>query len=256
MPLLRVGDADLDYRYEPACSGAEGRAPLVFLHEGLGSLELWRDFPDAVRSAAGGPALLVHSRAGYGHSTPLRTARGPRYMHDEALDVLPAVLAALSLRNPVLIGHSDGASIALIHAGAGHAVAGLVLLAPHVFVEERTLDGIRRARHAYETTDLPMRLARYHADAEATFRGWNDVWLSDAFRHWNIEEYLPGVTCPVLLVQGDADEYGSLSQLDAVERGVRGPVTRVVHAGGGHAPHLDHPDETLAAIANWLATLR
>jgi pimeloyl-ACP methyl ester carboxylesterase len=249
-------DGAIEYRLEPGVKGASGLAPLVFLHEGLGSVALWRDFPDRVRGATGGRAMLVYSRHGYGQSAPIPSARTARYMHDEALVVLPCLLDELGLARPVLIGHSDGGSIALIYAGSGHPVAGLALLAPHVFVEDRTIAGIEAARTAYRETDLAARMARYHRDADLTFRGWNDIWLSAEFRHWNIEDYLGGIDGSVLLVQGDADDYGSLAQLDAIEAGVNGPVERVVFAGGGHAPHLDHPDETVAAISRFVTTLR
>ena len=252
--LIDIGGA-IEYRLERAEGGAQALTPLVFLHEGLGSLALWRDFPDRVREATGGRSMLVYSRHGYGQSAPVTEPRTSRYMHDEALVVLPALLAELGLERPVLIGHSDGGSIALIHAGAGHPVAGLALLAPHVFVEDRTIAGIEAARSAYAETNLAERMSRYHRDADATFRGWNDVWLSAEFRHWNIEDYLAGVDAPVLLVQGDADDYGSLAQLDAIERSVSGPVDRVVYAGGGHAPHLDHADETVAAVARFVRAL-
>jgi pimeloyl-ACP methyl ester carboxylesterase len=225
----------------------------VFLHEGLGSLDLWRSFPDDLRLATGEPAMVVYSRHGYGRSDPVPEPRAVTYMHDEADDVLPALLAHLGWQRPLLVGHSDGASIALLYAGAGHPVAGLALLAPHVFVEACSIDGIAAARDDYERTDLPSRMARHHVDAGATFRGWNDVWLSDAFRSWDITDRLAAVTAPVLLVQGTEDRYGSLAQLDAIERGVSGPVTRLVLPGVGHAPHLEAPAETLAAVTAFVS---
>ena len=182
--------------------------PLVFLHEGLGSVELWRGFPAAVAAATGRWAL-VYSRHGYGRSSVVTTARRPDYMHREADVVLPALLALLDIERPVLVGHSDGASIALLHAGAGHPVAGLVLLAPHVFVEDRSVAGIAAARDAYRTTGLAEAMRKYHTDGDATFRGWNDIWLSPEFRDWNIEDRLPGIDCPVLVVAGEDDEYGT-----------------------------------------------
>jgi pimeloyl-ACP methyl ester carboxylesterase len=186
--------------------GAADAPVLVFLHEGLGSVAMWKDFPETVSHATGCPAI-VYSRYGYGKSDRLAEARGVDYMHREALEVLPQLLDALSIRNPILIGHSDGASIALIHSGAGsRPVNGLVLLAPHVFVENITVQSIAEAKVAFENTDLRARLARYHDDAESTFRGWNDIWLHPDFRRWNIEEYLPGVACPVLIIQGDDDQ--------------------------------------------------
>lgn len=235
-----------------------GRAdlpPLVFLHEGLGSLGLWRDFPRRVAAACGGPTTLVYSRPGYGHSPPALLPRPVSYMHHEALAVLPAVLAEAGIERPVLVGHSDGASIALIHAGAGHPVTALVLLAPHAFVEDRTVAGIEAATRAYDAGPLRTRLARHHADVDATFRGWSDVWLSAPFRSWNIEDTLPAITSPLLLVQEAGDPYGTLAQLDAIEADVSAPVTRLVLPGTGHSPHETAPDQVAARIATFLSGL-
>jgi pimeloyl-ACP methyl ester carboxylesterase len=228
---------------------------LIFLHEGLGSVALWRDFPQRVADATARPAL-IYSRAGYGRSTALAAARTPRYMHDEALVTLPALLDALGIVDPILIGHSDGASIALIHAGARvRPIRALVAMAPHVFVEDLSIANIARARHDYESADLRARLSRYHLDVDSAFRGWNDIWLSPAFRDWNIESYLPGIDCPLLLIQGRDDEYGTLAQLDAIERQVRGRVERVELLGCGHSPHRDQPLATLAAITAFVSTV-
>jgi pimeloyl-ACP methyl ester carboxylesterase len=176
-------------------------------------------------------------------------------MHDEALDVLPALLQRFDLHDPVLVGHSDGGSIALIHAGRAGAVSALVLLAAHVFVEDESIAGITAARELFEEGDLAQRMARYHRDAEATFRGWNDVWLDAEFRDWNIEDVLPGITCPVLVIQGQDDQYGTLEQVAAIERGIPGPV-EVLVLPCRHVPHAERPDETLRAIAGFLAVLR
>jgi pimeloyl-ACP methyl ester carboxylesterase len=174
-------------------------------------------------------------------------------MHDEALEVLPALLRASAIERPVLIGHSDGASIAIIHAGAGHPVEALVLLSPHVFVEDRSIAGIEEAAVAYEKGDLRSRLARHHAHVDIAFHGWNDVWLSPAFRTWDITSFLPSITCPVLVVQEEHDAYGTLAQLEAIEVGVAGPVDRLVLPGEGHSPHVDYPDEVIHAIVHHLA---
>jgi pimeloyl-ACP methyl ester carboxylesterase len=252
MTTVAVGASAIDVVHHPAGPGA-GRSPaLVFLHEGLGSIGQWRSFPADVDRACGDPELLVYSREGYGHSTPIAGPRRVTYMHHEADDVLPALLERFGISAPVLIGHSDGASIALLYAGAGHPVRALVLLAPHVFVEDRSIEGIEAARRSYRDGDLAPRLARHHDDPDSTFYGWNDAWLSAEFRTWNIEDRLGAITCPVLLVQGEADPYGTLAQLDAIERGVRGPCRRVVLEGIGHAPHLEAPEETLAAVVEFV----
>jgi pimeloyl-ACP methyl ester carboxylesterase len=235
--------------------GAGDGPTLVFLHEGLGSIDLWRGVPADVIVAAGSPPALVYARHGYGQSAPAEMPRPAGYMHHEADVVLPALLAALGIDRPVLIGHSDGASIALLYAGAGHPVMGLVCLAPHVFVEDESVEGIAAARATFESTDMVERMGRYHADAGAAFRGWNDVWLSDDFRSWNIEDRLGAIEAPTLLVQGTADQYGTLAQLDAIEAGVRGPCQRMVLDGAGHSPHLDDRDGVVAAIAAFVRSL-
>ena len=240
----------VDYELLP---GRGGRRPLVFLHEGLGSLGLWRGFPADLVARTGRDAL-VWSRHGYGASPGDRAPWGPDYMHQEALGVLPELLDRLGIDAPVLVGHSDGASIALIHAGSAvRPVSGVVALAPHVMVEPRTIAGIEAARDAYRTTDLPTRLARHHLDADATFWRWNEIWLSEAFRHWNIEAYLSGLSVPVLALQCAGDEYGSPEQLHRIAAGSPAPVERHVIAGAGHAPHLAAPAEVAGLVERWLA---
>jgi pimeloyl-ACP methyl ester carboxylesterase len=247
---LTLAGGDIEYR---VIAGTGGR-PLVFLHEGLGCQALWRTFPDDVAAGTGRPAV-VWSRHGYGRSRA-RPGRWPvSYMHREALDVLPELLDRLGLEAPILVGHSDGASIALIHAGSGRPVTGIVALAPHVLVEERSLEGIRAARRQYATTDLPARLGRYHTDPDATFFGWNDVWLDPAFHSWNIEDFVAGVTCPVLAVQCADDEYGTVEQVECIARRAVGPVEGLVFATGGHAPHQSHVDEVTAAVAEFVGRL-
>jgi pimeloyl-ACP methyl ester carboxylesterase len=229
---------------------AGGEPALVFLHEGLGSAALWRDFPDRLARATGRRAL-VYSRAGHGQSDVPDEDRTPAFMHEEALDVLPGLLANAGIENPVLVGHSDGGSIALIHASR-HPVSALVLLAPHVFVEDVTVASIEEARETFATTDLRDRMGRYHRDPERTFRLWNDIWLAPEFRAWNIEDVLEDVAAPTLVVQGEHDQYGTLAQVDAIERGVSGDVRRVV-LDARHAPHLEAPEATLRAIVEFLA---
>ena len=228
--------------------GAPAPRALVFLHEGLGSVAQWRGTPEAIARAAGLPAF-AYSRRGYGQSPPASVPRPLSYMHDEAA-ALPAVLSEAGIAEPILIGHSDGASIAIIAAGEGHvAPRALVLIAPHVFVEDVSVASIARAADAYRTGDLRAKLARYHADVDGAFWGWNRAWLDPAFRRWNLEAYLPRITAPVLVVQGRADEYGTLAQVDAIARQAGGPVETLLVDDAGHAPFRDAPDLVNARIA-------
>jgi len=228
-----------------AGSGPEAPA-IVFLHEGLGSVSLWRDYPEKV-AAATGRAVLVYSRFGYGRSAVNSDGFEPDYMHREALETLPALLDHFGLSDPILYGHSDGASIALIHAGAANrSVRGIVVEAPHVFVEPESLAGIAAAREAFEAGPLKDGLARHHTDAELTFRAWNDAWRDPRFKDWNIEAFLPAILSPVLMIQGEDDAYGTLAQLDAIEAGVSGPAERLVLSGCGHNPHREAADAVLS----------
>ena len=247
MPFLTAAGRSLEYQW------IEGEGPaLVFLHEGLGSIAQWRDFPARVVAATGCRALL-YNRYGYGHSEVLVEEKiGVKFMHREGLEVLPQLLQALDIKASILVGHSDGASIALIYAGAGNPARGLVALAPHVFVEESGLRSIRNAKKTFESTDLPQRLAKYHRDPRKTFYLWNDAWLDPEFERWNIEEYLPGIRCPVLAIQGGDDEYGSMAQLDAIARQVGGPCELLKLPQCGHSPHRDQPEETLDAIVGFI----
>jgi pimeloyl-ACP methyl ester carboxylesterase len=232
-----------------------GGPELVFLHEGLGSLALWRDFP-ATLARRTGLGALIYSRRGSGFSKPLDAPRAPEYMHDEALVELPRLLDEERIEEAVLVGHSDGASIALIYAAAHpERVRGIVLEAPHVFVEELSVRSIAEIRRQYESSNLRERIARHHADGDATFYAWNDVWLAPEFRDWNIEAFLPRVRAPVLAIQGEDDAYGTLAQIDSVARNASGPVDRLVLARCGHAPHRDRPEFVAAAIAGWLDAL-
>lgn len=233
----------------------EGEAPwVVFLHEGLGSIDLWRGFPADVVAATGRPGL-VYSRYGYGFSDAFTVPRSVNFMHHEALVILPEVLAEFGIERPILVGHSDGASIALIHAGAGHPVAGIVALAPHVFVEPIAIAAIEAAKERFATTDLADRMGRYHRDPVATFRDWNDIWLDPAFLDWDITEYLPTIECPVLLIQGHDDEYGTFAQLDTIDSAVCGPVERRELKDCRHSPHIDRRPETLQATIRFINTV-
>jgi len=214
---------------------------------------MWRDFPDRVASATGCGAL-VYSRLGYGASDPVRGPKPLRFMHDEALAVLPAVIEHFKLEEIILFGHSDGASIAIVYAGARRRpVRALVLEAPHVFVERICIDRIRRIAEEYETTDLRGRLARYHgSNTDSMFRTWTDVWLRPDFRQCNIEECLPAIESPVLVVQGEDDEYGTVKQVDAVLTQVNGSAKSLVLARCGHSPHSEQPDEVLKSVRRFL----
>ncbi len=247
MPHIVAAGHSLEYEW------VEGAEPaLVFLHEGLGSIRQWRDFPARVARSTGRRAL-VYNRYGYGGSDVLSESRvGIRFMHDEALKTLPDLLEKLSVKNPVLVGHSDGASIALIYAGSGHPVRALAVMAPHVFVEDVCIRSIERAKRDFETTDLAQRLGRYHRDPRKTFYLWNDAWLDPDFRAWSIEEYLPGIRCPVLAIQGENDEYGTMAQLESIRASVAGRCELVKLPACGHAPFRDRPEETLFALSNFI----
>ena len=226
---------------------------IVFLHEGLGSLGQWRDFPEALCTRIGCRGV-AYSRKGHGQSSSLSGPLTVRFMHDEALVVLPQLLDRLGITKPILFGHSDGGSIALIYAGARHAhVAGLILEAPHVFVEDVTIKGIRSACERYVSSDLKTRLERHHDAAEALFTAWTGIWLSPAFKAWNIEQYADTVDTPVLLIQGCDDEYGTDGQLEAIRAKVRGKCRTVLLPQCGHFPHLDQRDAVTRVAAEFVA---
>lgn len=233
---------------------------VVFLHEGLGSVSLWRDTPQRLCEALGARGL-VYSRPGYGRSTPRPADErtGPDFMHREAIDVLPAVLAALGVdaraRPPWLFGHSDGGSIALIHAARfPDRVAGLVVVAPHILVEPVTLASIRRAHEAWQRGELRAGLARHHDDPASAFGTWSDAWLDPAFEAWSIEDELAAIRCPVLAVQGLDDAYGTLEQIRGIARRVPPParVELLELPACGHSPHRDQPDALIAATRRFV----
>jgi pimeloyl-ACP methyl ester carboxylesterase len=231
------------------------RTPIVLLHEGLGSVAMWRDFPAAVAERTS-RRVMAYSRFGHGWSDPPSSRHTIQFMHEEA-ERLPEILDAAAISRAIVLGHSDGGSIALIFA-AQHATrtAALILEAPHVFVEDVSVASIERTTAEYAAqANLRSRLGRYHANVDSAFRGWSDVWLDPTFREWNLEPYLPRITCPVLLIQGQQDEYGTLRQIDAIQQQVTGPVERLVLPDCGHSPHRDQKDTVLAAIAEYVAAI-
>lgn len=232
-----IGVQSLEWR---AWGAPDARRTIVLLHEGLGCVGLWLDFPDLLAQATGA-RVVAYSRAGYGHSSPISLPRPLDYMTREAQDVLPRVLDAIGAEDAVLVGHSDGASIAAIHAGTveDFRVKGVVLIAPHFFTEPMGLAAIGRAHEAYRHGDLREKLVRWHAHVDCAFFGWNLAWLDPEFERWNIEDALSGIRVPVCVIQGDADAYGTLAQVRAVERGVPGTVETHVLPGIGHSPHRE-----------------
>jgi pimeloyl-ACP methyl ester carboxylesterase len=248
-------DLEIDGRHIEAVwhGPAPERAPtLVLLHEGLGCVGMWRDFPRAL-AARTGYGVFVYSRPGYGKSDPVPLPRSLGYMHDEALKVLPAVLDQAGIRKCILVGHSDGASIATIYAGGRQdfRVRGLVLLAPHFFVEDISIKSIAEAKEAYETGDLRERLRRYHDHVDVAFWGWNRAWLDPGFRAWRIDDYLAHVRVPILIVQGRDDQYGTPAQIELAERDAYCPVEALLLEKCRHSPQLDQPEATLGAVAEF-----
>jgi len=233
------------------------KAPtLVMLHEGLGCVGLWGDFPDKLQKVTG-CGVFVYSRAGYGKSSPVPLPRPLSYMHDEARGVLPKLLDAIGFQRGLLIGHSDGASIAAIYAGShqDHRIGGLVLMAPHFFTEDMGIKAIEEAKKAYEAGDLKPRLAKWHADVDNAFKGWNGAWLDPDFRKWDITEFLAYIRVPVLIVQGENDQYGTVKQIEIAEQECYCPVEVALLKGSKHSPQREAPDATLKAMSDFVARI-
>lgn len=249
LPKLRAAGMALEYRH---IAGDPGRATIVMLHEGLGCVALWRDFPEQL-AAATGNSVFAYSRAGYGASAPIALPRPLDYMSREATDTLPAVISAAGVARYILLGHSDGASIALVHAGTAPAeLEGTIVMAPHVFTEACSVTSIRAADEAYRHRDLRRRLEKYHgSNVDNAFRGWCDSWLAPDFLAWSIEASLSTITTPVLQIQGRDDEYGTAEQLRRIERGIAAPVKTLLLDDCGHAPQFDRASDTLEAIAEF-----
>lgn len=266
MPLVTVAHARLEVEALPGPPQGTAKSPLVFLHEGLGSVAMWRDWPQALCGRTGRPGW-VYSRRGYGRSEPVVDVRGPSveaggkrdgrlrpdYMHHEAWVVLPELLAHLGIERPVLVGHSDGATIALLYASRRPASA-CIVMAPHIVVEDISIRSIAQAREAFENGDLRQRLARYHQDVDGAFWQWNDIWLAPAFRSFDIRAECRTIAAPVLAIQGEDDPYGSLAQIDGIDL----PASRIerrVLPGCGHSPHRDQREAVLRDITTFLAGL-
>lgn len=276
MDLININAVRLEVNHIAADPTSAGLAPLVFLHEGLGSVALWRDWPTQA-CAATGRVGCVYSRGGYGQSDPVADVRGPArleagrrvgrllpdYLHVEAWAVLPKLFQALQIEKPILIGHSDGGSIALLYASC-FPVSGVVVLAPHVIVEDVSIASIRQAKTAFETGDLRARLLPYHADVDGAFWQWNDVWLSDGFRNFDIREACRTITAPVMAIQGMDDPYGTMFQIDEISRMIDARASQSCDEkrvllqkfdNCGHSPHRDQPERTTQVIADFLRNL-
>lgn len=250
--FLALGERRIEYRMIGPRPGA---APtIVMLHEGLGCVGLWGDFPDRLQSATG-CGVFVYSRFGYGQSSPAALPRPLTYMHEEACDVLPALLDAIDFRRGVLLGHSDGASTAAIYAGShqDYRVGGLILIAPHFFTEDVGIASIAEAKKAYEVTDLRARLAKWHANVDSAFLGWNGAWLDPDFRKWDITGQLAYIRVPVLIVQGEDDQYGTVKQIEVAQRECYCPIEVALLKGAKHTPQREAPEMTLKIISDFVA---
>jgi pimeloyl-ACP methyl ester carboxylesterase len=251
---LTIGASDLEYRMIGPTP--EDAPTIVMLHEGLGSAGLWGDFPEKLQAATGA-GVFAYSRAGYGASTRTKLPRPLDYMHIEAKEVLPKLLDAIGFRRGLLVGHSDGASIAAIYAGSrqDHRVQGVAMIAPHFVVEDISVTSIAEIKKAYETTDLKAKLARWHKDVDNAFHGWNGAWLDPKFRIWDISEYLAYIRVPVAILQGADDQYGTIRQVEIAEQECYCPVDVTIIPAAGHSPHREAPGATLNAISEFASRI-
>jgi pimeloyl-ACP methyl ester carboxylesterase len=248
--FVRIGSSDLEYRM--IGPSPEQGPTIVMLHEGLGCAALWGDFPDKLQAATGA-GVFVYSRAGYGASSPVELPRPLDYMHKEALEVLPKLLEAIGFRRGLLVGHSDGASIAAIYAGGvqDHRLRAVALIAPHFTVEDISVASIAEIKTTYETTDLPEKLARWHKDVDNAFYGWNGAWLDPKFLEWDVSDYLAYIRVPVAIIQGADDRYGTIRQVEIAQEECYCPVDVTFLTGAGHSPHREAPGATLNAISDF-----
>jgi len=248
--FLRISGSDLEYRM--IGPSPEHAPTIVMLHEGLGSVGLWGDLPEKLQAATGA-GVLAYSRAGYGASTPAKLPRPLDYMRIEALEVLPKLLEQIGFRRGLLVGHSDGASIAAIYAGShqDHRLHGIALIAPHFIVEDISVKSIAEIKLAYESTNLKEKLSRWHKDVDNAFYGWNDAWLDPKFRAWDISEYLAYIRVPIAILQGVDDQYGTMRQAAIASDECYCPVDVTEIPGAGHSPHREAPKATLEAIAEF-----
>ena len=252
--FLRIGESDLEYRM--LGPSPQDAPTIVMLHEGLGSAGLWGDFPEKLQAATGS-GVFVYSRAGYGNSSPVTLPRPLDYMHREALDVLPKLLDRIGFRRGLLLGHSDGGSIAAIYAGgvADHRLDGIVLIAPHFVVEDVSVTSIAEIKTTYETTVVKQKLARWHKDVDNAFYGWNGAWLDPKFRSWDISDYLAYIRVPIALIQGELDQYGTIRQVEIAQDECYCPVEVTLIKGAGHSPQRDAAGKTLDAISEFASAL-
>jgi pimeloyl-ACP methyl ester carboxylesterase len=253
--FLSIGDQRLEYRF---IGPRPDEAPtVVMLHEGLGCVGMWGDFPEKLQAATG-LGIFVYSREGYGQSSPASLPRPLNFMHAEARETLPKILDAIGFQHGLLVGHSDGASIAAIYGGShqDHRISGIVLIAPHFIVEGVTSASIAEMRKAYDTTELRARLARYHADVDATVHGWSDVWLKGDFRKWDLTEFLAYVRVPVLIVQGEGDQYGTVRQIEIAQEECYCPVEVALLPGAKHVPQREAPEATMKAVTEFVERVR